>query len=297
MATETETEYIRDSCLDNEEMRKIFVSGIPSESKDEELKSFFEGICSGTVSEVAVIRKDSDKKTHFGFVTFETSELIDEVLLQRASLKFNGKDLEVNRAVPKNIKSAGAHERTKKLFIANLPKTCTEDELREYFEKRHQKKYGTIESIQLIKKKGDDGGKTEENKGFGFVMVSSEDMADKMSIQHASFQFGGRKIELKKSVPTADGAGGGRGRGRGAGGRGAGRGGAGQFGQAYGGYDAGYGGYGGYGGDWGYGGYGYDAYGYGQGGYPPFGAGYGQAGAPGPRGRGRGGQRGRAKPY
>lgn len=136
----TETEYIRDSCLDNEEMRKIFVSGIPSEAKDEELKALFEGVCNGVVAEVAVIRKDGDKKTHFGFVTFETSELIDEVLLQRTALKINGKDLEVNRAVPKNIKSAGAHERTKKLFIANLPKTCTEDELREYFEQRHPKK-------------------------------------------------------------------------------------------------------------------------------------------------------------
>ena len=49
------------------------------------------------------------------------------------------------------------------------------------------------------------GNKTEENKGFGFVMVSSEDMADKMAIQHATFEFGGRKIELKKSSPPGEG--------------------------------------------------------------------------------------------
>lgn len=34
------------------------------------------------------------------------------------------------------------------------------------------------------------------------MVVSSEDMADKMAIQHATFKLGGRKIELKKSVPT-----------------------------------------------------------------------------------------------
>jgi len=280
-------EYTRDECLDNEEMRKIFVSGIPIDTSNEELKSFFEGVCGGTVTDIAVIKKEGEKKSHFGFATFETSELVDETLLQRDSLKLNGKDLSVNRAVPKNIKTPGAHERTKKLFIANLPKTTTEEELREFFEKRHPKKYGTIETIQLIKKKNEDGSKTDENKGFGFVMVSSEDMADKMSIQHANFHFGGRKIELKKSVPTNEG--GGRGRGRGAKMGMPGRGGGGNF-QGYGGgYGGGFGGgYDPYGAAGGYGFGGYDA-GYGAGGYA--GGGYG---AP------RGGARGRGarfQPY
>ena len=29
-------------------------------------------------------------------------------------------------------------------------------------------------------------------------------MADKMAIQHATFEFGGRRVELKKSVPTTE---------------------------------------------------------------------------------------------
>merc|ERR1719209_1163763 len=205
-------EYVRDECLDNEEMRKIYVSGIPIDVTDEDVKSLFEKVSGGTVADVAIVKKDGEKRSHFGFATFETSELVDDVLPQRDTLKLKGKELSVNRAVPKNIKTPGAHERTKKLFIANLPKTSKEEELRAYFESRHPKKYGTIEEIRLIKKKGEDGAKLDENKGFGFVMVSSEDMADKMAIQHNSFQFGGRKIELKKSVPTNEG-GGGRGRG------------------------------------------------------------------------------------
>merc|ERR1712141_526218 len=133
--------------------------------------------------------------------------------------------------VPKTWASEGAHNKTKKLFIANVPKTgVTDDDLKEYFEKRHPKEFGTIESVQLIKVKDKEGNKLEENKGFGSVMVSSEDMADKMSIQHASFEFGGRTIELKKSSPPGEG--GGRG-GRGGRGRGAARGG-GQFAGGYG---------------------------------------------------------------
>merc|ERR1712142_1131800 len=103
-----------------------------------------------------------------------------------------------------------------------------------YFKARHPEKFGTIEKVELIKKKDDEGNRLEENKGFGFVTVSSEDLADKMSIQHASFEFGGRKIELKKSSPPEGGRGG-------RGGRGGGRGG-GQFAGGY----AGYGGYGDY---------------------------------------------------
>ena len=86
-----------------------------------------------------------------------------------------------------------------------MPKfNCSEEDLKKYFEDRHQAKYGTIESVQLIKKKDDAGNKTEENKGYGFVLVSTEDMADKMAIQHATFEFGGRRVELKKSVPTTE---------------------------------------------------------------------------------------------
>ena len=199
-------ELIRDSILDTEEMKKIFVGGIAHETTDEELKSLCETASGGTVTDCAIIRKDQGKKSHFGFVTFETSELVDVALSKRKELVLHGKELDVNRAVPKNSTAPGAHEKTKKLFIANLPKhNCTEDELREYFEARHDKQFGTIEQVQLIKKKDDQGNRLEENKGFGFVMVSSEDMADKMAIQHATFEYGGRKIELKKSVPTGEG--------------------------------------------------------------------------------------------
>lgn len=284
-------EYIRDPILDTDEMKKMFVGGITPETKDEELKEFFESVSNGVVTDHVIIRKDSEKKSVFGFVTFETSEMVDEVLLKRKDLNLNGRLLDVNRAVPKNNTSAGAHEKIKKLFIANLPKfDCSEDDLRKYFEVRHPAKYGQIESIQLIKRKDDQGNKMDENKGFGFIMVSSEDMADKMAIQHATFEFGGRKIELKKSVPTTEGGGGRGGRGGSSGGN-----------QMYGaGTRGGYGNsYGGYGGDYGYGGWGDAAYYPAYGSYGGYGGGYGGAYAQAPRGRGgaAAARGGRYRPY
>jgi len=274
-ATETK-EYIRDAILDTEEMKKIFVRGISLDATDEEFKAFFEE--HGVVTDAVVIRKDKDKTSHFGFVTFETSEQIDELLLKKEEMKFKDKTLGMNRAVPKSNTNDGAHEKTKKLFVANLPKTGVDGEaLKKYLEDRHDPKYGKIESVELIKKKDAEGNKTDENKGFGFIMVSSEDMADKMQIQHACFEFNGRKVEIKKSSPPGEG---GRGGGRGGRGRGAPRG---QFAGGYGGgqWDGGFGGYDYYGG--GYGG-GYGGYG---GGYPAYGAGgYAYGGGQAPRGRG-----------
>ena len=202
----TEQNFIEDPICKTEEMRKLFVGNIAIDSTDDEVKEYFESVSGGVVEDHVVIRKDTDKKSHFGFITFEKCDVVDEVLLKRDQLNFKERQLDVNRAVPKGNTTPGAHERTKKLFIANLPKSnCSDDDLMNYFKHRHPKKYGTIESIQLIKQKDKDGNKLPENKGYGFVMVSSEDLADKMAIQHATFEFGGRKIELKKSVPTSEG--------------------------------------------------------------------------------------------
>merc|ERR1712126_66849 len=167
------TEIIRDEILDTEEMKKLYVRGIPKDTTDEELKEFFETNSGGTVTEVAGIRKDGEQKFFFGFITFEDSELIDKLLLKRDELKFKDHTLNMNRAVPKNNNAPGAHERTKKLFIANVPRTgLSEDDIMTYLKARHSEDYGTIESVELVKKKDDEGNKTEENRvrfRHGFV--------------------------------------------------------------------------------------------------------------------------------
>jgi len=287
-AVETTTDTTKNEATDNldlDDMKKIFVGKIPLDTKDEELKSFFENICGGTVTEHAVIRKENVKH-YFGFFTFDSSHSVDEVIFKEKELIFNSATLEVNRAVPKKDHVSGPRLKTKTLFVSNIPETgFTEEELKAYFEEKHDAKYGSIESIQFIKKKDDEGNKLEQNKGFGFITVSSEHMADTMSIQHETFEFGGQKLKLKKS--DRSGRGGQRG---GRGGPRGGRGGGGGF-QIGGPYGGGYG-YGGYGdgyGQWDY----YSAYGM----YPQYGVssavrgGRGGTSSRGGRG-GRGGGRG-----
>jgi len=205
----------RDPSLHSEDMKKLFVSKIPKAWSDDELKSFFENICGGNVTGLVVIRKET-ARNHFGFLTFESSRLVDEAIYKEKELVVDGTALEVNRACPKQHYLTGAHHKTTQLFITGIPKTgLVEEELKDYFDSKHDPKYGTVTSIQLIKKKDDSGKAGRENKGFGFITVSSEHLADTMSIQHSSFEFKGYKLELKKSdkdgKPGHDGHQGGRG--------------------------------------------------------------------------------------
>jgi len=156
----------------------------------------------------------------------------------------------VHRAVPKENQNETSHLKTNKLFIANLGKSnVTSEQIKEYLAKRHPKKYGTIEAVDLVAKK-------DESGNLGFITCSSNDLADRISIGEYKCSIGDNpRIEIKKAVPKdrsgARGRGGFRGS-RGWGGRGRGQG-APRGGGAWSGYGGGYG----YGQQ---GGYGYGSY-------------------------------------
>jgi len=296
MVNDIDFELVHDAIVDTEVMKKLFISKIHMSVSDDELKFFLESVCGGNITELQIVRKPDAKSYHYGYLTFDTSNLIDELIHKEKELILKGMTLEVNRAPPKDPNQKGSpRTRTKKLFVAGVPKSgLVEDDLKQYLECRHNTKYGTIESVQFIKKKDEAGKLLDENKGFGFVTVSSEHLADTMAIQHASIEVNGIKLEMKKSDSDRSATGGPRG---GRGGRGGQRGGR---GAAH--YGGGYGGYGAYGYGGGYGGWGgvysYDSYGgYPQ--YPQYGVSSAVRGRGGKDGRGgaRGGRGKRFAPY
>ena len=88
----------------------------------------------------------------------------------------------VNRAVPKTCPKSNTWHGGVKLFIANLPYDATQEEVLEYFKARHPE---GITDVLLIHEKNRDGTLKDHTKGYGFVYVSSEAMADQMVIQYA----------------------------------------------------------------------------------------------------------------
>lgn len=262
-----EVEYVCPPEFDDRlEMKKMFVGGIDKDTTDEEFKELFEPF--GEVIDHVIIRANNNsnrKKSDrlFGFITFGKCDDLEECLLKRPH-KYKEKELDVKRAVPKGQEDDVGHQKVKKLHVANIPADMKEKELLKYLKKRHPKKYGEFTGVNILKSKDESG--NEKNRGFGFLDVSSEDFADRVSIGESKFTLNGNNYRISKAKPkNADGSR-----------RGGFRGGKQQYG-------------GGYGGDWGQGyaggdwGYGYGPYGYDPT-YNPY-ASYGYPPAP-TRGRG-----------
>jgi len=189
-----ETPKDRESKQDS---RKIFVGGLTPSTTEDELKQHFEKY--GTIEQVEIVKKESSQRM-FGFVTYDKMDTCDEVFLERPH-KLGDNNLEVKRAVPKGNTLPAFTLKTKKLFIANLPKDITQDKIKSALLDGHDERYGTIETIQLIMEKDSEGKPTDVCKGYGFITCSSEDMADKLALLFCNFECEGRKIEVKKSEP------------------------------------------------------------------------------------------------
>ncbi|CAN1342952.1 DAZ-associated protein 1 [Linum perenne] len=87
-----------DESWESQQIRKIFIGGIPQTVTQQELKSFFEKF--GIVT-AAVLVQDKPTGTHrgFGFITFESKDSADAALNKKYH-ELNGSQVEVKRANP-----------------------------------------------------------------------------------------------------------------------------------------------------------------------------------------------------
>jgi hypothetical protein len=94
---------------------------------------------------------------------------------------------------------------SRKLFVGNLPYTCTNDDLTQQFSP-----YGEVASAKIIMDR-----ETGRSRGFAFVeMATDEAGAAAMKALDGS-QFGGRALAVREAVERQPGGGGGGGFGRG----------------------------------------------------------------------------------
>ncbi|MFM7109645.1 MAG: RNA recognition motif domain-containing protein [Planctomycetota bacterium] len=140
---------------------------------------------------------------------------------------------------------------SKNIYVGNLVWGATNEDLQELFER-----FGTVEKAQIVTDR-----ETGRSRGFGFVVMTNDEEADRAINELNGHDLNGRPLTVNEAKPREEGGGG-----RGGYGGGGGRGGSGGYGGGRGGYggSGGRGGSGGYGG--GSGGYG-GGYGGGSGGY------------------------------
>lgn len=244
-----------------EAMRKMFVGALNRSTSSDVFSTHFSQY--GDIVDKVIITDPHTKESRgFGFITYAQSESVEKAFKARPH-NLDGKQLDVKRAMPREYNTAGAHSKTKKLFVGGFKGSdLTPEELRAYIESRHPTSVGRIEKIDFFKER-----ETQLNKGFGFLDCSDTDFADRLAISETSFRLKGKNMSIKKAEPKPEAGApapqrGGRGGGRGArGGRG--------------GYDSGMGGNRG---EQTYNNTSYpSSYGENQGGYNNYGSGYGEA--------------------
>ena len=183
------------SSLESEEQeRKLFVGGLNKSHTDEPgLKKFFEKF--GPIIDVTIMR-DGDKQSRgFGFVLFETSTAVDDIISAKKegnNFSLDDHHIEVKRALPKVPGGNAGTSRTggmyRKIFVGGLPSTVTEDDLRKHFER-----FGRISEVELLRCR-----ETNRLRGFAFVTFEDEDSADKC-IQRRTHEICKKICEVKRA--------------------------------------------------------------------------------------------------
>lgn len=175
--------------------KKIYVAGIAFDATDEQVAQFFSRF--GQV-EKATIMKDklTSRSRGFAFVSFVEEGVVDEILAQHAAnkLEWEGRTLDLKAAVPKGAAvlssfSHGSVARNKKLYVAGLLQSTTDEALLTYFSK-----FGVVTEAIIQKNHG-----TGESRGFGFVTFQDASSVDRVLEQ--SHMLDNQSIDCKVAVP------------------------------------------------------------------------------------------------
>jgi cold-inducible RNA-binding protein len=78
-----------------------------------------------------------------------------------------------------------------RLYVGNLSKSTTEDELRTLFAQA-----GNVSAAEIIKERG-----SNESKGFGFVTMTDQAEADKAISQFNGYKLADRELKVNVAKP------------------------------------------------------------------------------------------------
>lgn len=84
--------------------KRLFVAGLPFETKDEELKSLFQGV-GNVVSATVIMDRDTGRSKGFGFVEMGTEEEAGMAISKLNDSEFGGRKLIVSEARPREERS------------------------------------------------------------------------------------------------------------------------------------------------------------------------------------------------
>ncbi|KAI4562228.1 hypothetical protein MJT46_011190 [Ovis ammon polii x Ovis aries] len=173
---------------ENEQIRKLFIGGLSSDTTEESLKNYYEQW--GELTDCVVIGGLASQKSRgFGFVTFSSMAEVDAAMAARPH-SIDGRVVDPKRAVAREkSEKQGSLVTVKKLFVGGIKEDTGEHHLREYFEK-----YGKIDNIEIITDR-----QSGKKRGFGFVTFDDYDPVDKIVLQKYH-TINGHRAEVGKAL-------------------------------------------------------------------------------------------------
>lgn len=128
-----------------EQLQKIFVGGLNKDGDEISLTDAFKPY--GRILSATVLRDSSGKSRGFGFVVFEDSASVDDIMKAKKEGKtffVSRSPVEVKRALPKVDRSDLSKDRSaatrytssasvKKVFVGGLASTACKEDLERYF--------------------------------------------------------------------------------------------------------------------------------------------------------------------
>jgi len=161
--------------------RKIFVGGLSWETREPQLKEYFEKF--GEVETINLkLNPQTGRSRCFAFVIFKEPSTVQAVFAA-GDHAINSKKVDVKEAKAK----------PGKMFLGGLKPELTDDQIKTHFEQ-----YGTILEFEIPMDKTKDA-----RKGFGFITFEKEDTMKDL-IKKGKETIGEHEIDLKKATPKAD---------------------------------------------------------------------------------------------
>lgn len=165
-----------------QEDAKLYVGNLPFDLDSEALAMIFQKAGTVEISEV-IYNRDIGRSRGFGFVTMSTIEEAEKAIEMLNAYELNGRELVVKKADPKGTRPARQFqpiEPSYKIYVGNIPWSMDESQLEQMFSE-----HGKVASTSIVRERD-----TGRSRGFGFVVVSSED-----EMNNAIAAFDGKNLE------------------------------------------------------------------------------------------------------
>jgi len=178
---------------------RLYFGNLSFDKGKQDVETIFQDC--GQITDIHIIRdRFTQRSQGYGFITFATNEGKDKALMKNGQTFF-GRQLKVNLEA-KSKPDGGRVKTRQRLYVKNIPKETTEEQVRELFAQ-----FGTVENFFFIKDHA-----TNISRGFGFLDFSNAEEAQAALSMNGQVAFGQTLVvKIAEEKNSGRGRGGGRG--------------------------------------------------------------------------------------